>query len=76
MFQITRIYSDAAGDSHFEVVQIPLSKAGPIGVYQTCCRQRAFSFGRWNLRMITTFITHHKSSTLFYWMAKLKLKLR
>ena len=31
MFQITRIYSDAAGDSHFEVQQIPLADAGTIG---------------------------------------------
>ena len=31
MFQITRIYSDAQGDSHFEEVQIPLADAGTIG---------------------------------------------
>lgn len=31
MFQITRIYADAVGDSHFEVVQIPLANAGTIG---------------------------------------------
>ncbi len=31
MFQITRIYSDANGDSHFEDIIIPLKDAGPIG---------------------------------------------
>ncbi len=31
MFTITRIYSDANGDSHFEDIQIPLTDAGDIG---------------------------------------------
>lgn len=31
MFAITRIYSDANGDSHFEDISIPLNPAGPIG---------------------------------------------
>jgi quercetin dioxygenase-like cupin family protein len=31
MFQITRIYSDSQGDSHFEDVHIPLKEAGTIG---------------------------------------------
>jgi hypothetical protein len=31
MFQITRLYSDCNGDSHFEDVQIPLSEAGSVG---------------------------------------------
>jgi len=31
MFTITRIYSDAAGDSHFEDLTIPLKSNGSIG---------------------------------------------
>ena len=31
-FKITRIYSDAAGDSHFEEVEITLKDAGDIGL--------------------------------------------
>ena len=31
MFNLTRIYSDANGDSHFEAVQIPLQEGGTIG---------------------------------------------
>lgn len=30
-FNITRIYSDAAGDSQFEDLQLPLTDSGPIG---------------------------------------------
>ena len=30
-YRITRIYSDAQGESHFEDVLIPLNEAGPIG---------------------------------------------
>jgi hypothetical protein len=30
-FRITRIFSDAAGDSHFEDVLIPMNNAGDIG---------------------------------------------
>jgi hypothetical protein len=30
-FNITRLYSDAAGDSHFAVIELPLTDAGPIG---------------------------------------------
>ena len=32
MFTITRIYSDADGDTHFEDYKIPLNDAGPIGL--------------------------------------------
>jgi len=31
MFQITRIYSDSNGDSHFEYFEIPLKEAGNVG---------------------------------------------
>jgi len=31
MFQITRVYSDSNGDSHFEDIEIPLKEAGSIG---------------------------------------------
>ena len=31
MFAVTRIYSDARGESHFEDIAIPLNGAGPIG---------------------------------------------
>ena len=31
MFSITKIYSDANGNSHFENVEIPLKEAGSIG---------------------------------------------
>jgi len=31
MFQVTRIYSDANGDTHFEDIEIPLIEAGNIG---------------------------------------------
>ena len=31
MFQITRVYSDSKGDSHFEDVAVPLQEAGSIG---------------------------------------------
>ncbi len=31
MFTVTRIYSDANGDSHFEDIEIPLTDAGDIG---------------------------------------------
>jgi hypothetical protein len=31
MFNITRIYSDTNGESHFEDVKLPLSEAGEIG---------------------------------------------
>ena len=30
-FPVTRVYSDANGESHFEDVLIPMSDAGPIG---------------------------------------------
>lgn len=30
-YKITRIFSDAAGDSHFEDIQIPLKESGDIG---------------------------------------------
>ena len=32
MFQVTRIYSDANGDSHFEDFNILLNDSGPIGL--------------------------------------------
>ena len=31
MFNVTRIYSDGEGDSHFEDITIPLTDAGDIG---------------------------------------------
>jgi hypothetical protein len=31
MFQVTRVYSDDKGDSHFEDIEIPLKEAGSIG---------------------------------------------
>jgi hypothetical protein len=31
MFQVTRIYSDSNGDSHFADIEIPLTEAGSIG---------------------------------------------
>lgn len=31
MFPVTRVYSDARGDSHFEEVAVPLQEAGTIG---------------------------------------------
>lgn len=31
MFQITRVYSDSNGDSHFEEISVPLQEAGNIG---------------------------------------------
>lgn len=31
MFRITRVYSDEAGESHFEDIDIPLREAGAIG---------------------------------------------
>ena len=31
VFQVTRIYSDEKGESHFEDVEIPLQPAGDIG---------------------------------------------
>lgn len=31
MFPITRVYSDSNGDSHFELVKLPLQQAGIIG---------------------------------------------
>lgn len=31
MFQVTRIYSDGNGDSHFEDIKIPLKEAGHVG---------------------------------------------
>jgi hypothetical protein len=31
MFQITRVYSDSNGDSHFEDIEIPLKEAGNVG---------------------------------------------
>ena len=31
MFQVTRSYSDANGDTHFEDIEIPLMEAGKIG---------------------------------------------
>jgi hypothetical protein len=31
MFNITRIYSDTKGESHFEDFKLPLSEAGEIG---------------------------------------------
>src|SRR4051794_30338795 len=31
MFQITRVYSDSNGDTHFENIEIPLSEAGNVG---------------------------------------------
>jgi hypothetical protein len=30
-FIITRVYADAAGESHFEDLKVPLTAAGPIG---------------------------------------------
>ena len=32
MFQITRLFSDDNGDSHFEDFSIPLNDSGPIGI--------------------------------------------
>ena len=31
MFQVTKVYSDSNGDSHFEDIEIPLKEAGSIG---------------------------------------------
>ena len=31
MFQITRVYSDNNGDTHFEDIEVPLKEAGNIG---------------------------------------------
>ncbi|MDB5231279.1 MAG: hypothetical protein JWN76_2084 [Chitinophagaceae bacterium] len=31
MFQVTRVYSDNKGESHFEDMEIPLTEAGSIG---------------------------------------------
>ncbi len=31
MFQVTRVYSDSNGDSHFEDVEIPLNESGSVG---------------------------------------------
>lgn len=30
-FQVTKVYADEQGDTHFETVQYPLTDAGPIG---------------------------------------------
>lgn len=34
-YRITRIYADAAGDSHFQDLEIPLQDSGPIGFLST-----------------------------------------
>lgn len=31
MFQITKVYSDSNGDTHFEDIEIPLTQAGNLG---------------------------------------------
>ena len=31
MFQITRVYSDSNGDTHFEDIEMPLTQAGNVG---------------------------------------------
>lgn len=31
MFQVTRVYSDSNGESHFEDIEIPLKEAGSVG---------------------------------------------
>ena len=31
MFQVTRVYSDINGDSHFQDVEIPLTESGNVG---------------------------------------------
>lgn len=31
MFQVTRVYSDSNGDSHFQNIEIPLTEAGSVG---------------------------------------------
>ena len=31
MFQITRVYSDNNGDTHFEDIEVPLQEAGNVG---------------------------------------------
>jgi hypothetical protein len=42
MFQITRIYSDSNGDSHFEDIEIPLKKAGNLDNFLMFFRNRSY----------------------------------
>src|SRR6478735_4296698 len=44
MFSVTRVYSDAAGDSHFEDVIIPLAEAGSIGRLSAAIPAKAVIF--------------------------------
>jgi hypothetical protein len=44
MFSITRVYSDAAGDTHFQDVIVPLAEAGNIGRLSTAIPAKAVIF--------------------------------
>lgn len=44
MFTLTRVYSDAAGDSHFEDMVVPLEEAGNIGRLSTAMPAKTVVF--------------------------------
>ena len=56
MFQITRVYSDSNGDSHFEDIEIPLKEAGHLENFQMFFLQRELYFVKSNHLMIGTFM--------------------
>lgn len=44
MFKLTRIYSDASGESRFEDLEIPLEEKGEIGFLSTAAEVKAIVF--------------------------------
>lgn len=43
-FPVTKVYSDANGDSHFESIEVELSDAGPIGSLSTAAPVKEIIF--------------------------------
>jgi hypothetical protein len=74
MFQVTRVYSDSNGDSHFEDVEIPLNESGSVGRLSEVLPANGVVFREVEPSYNWNFHTAPQKQYIIYWMEKLKLK--
>lgn len=72
MITITRIYSDANGESHFEDFEVPLKNNGDIGFLSDDEPVKSIVFREVSPSYDYDFHNHKTASILFYWKAALK----
>jgi len=74
MFQITRVYSDSNGDSHFEDIEIPLKEAGSIGRLSNVIPAKGIIFREVDPSYDWNFLTAPQKQYIVLLDAKIEIK--